>query len=298
MPLKRLTRTAAASAVAILSSIFVVVSSEPAQAVSQTYLQMNICGNNNCDWNGSDSAGIAIADRIISSNAVVASINELCGNQLLAAKNSLASRGYQYQNIWIENILPGDSRLAPSCKGFGNGLLVKYQGSSAPADYTDKRWATVPGGERRSQLCAHIVNPDYYHCVLHLSPGSDDVRRQELDVFFPPVQNLINSGKHVVVAGDFNMGPANSLLDRYYTSEYSPSGYGRFREVDGSCYTRPPNEGGDTCNEATFRGWDVIDKKLDYIFVSRPGFGVTGGDVGTWTASDHDPLVGYVGTAF
>lgn len=290
-------RTSAVAAAAVLAGTFVVVTGTPAQAVSQTYLQINICGNKSSCYNGADSAGVDIANSVINHSAVVVSLNEVCGNQLTAAKNSLSSRGYNYQSIWIENIPAGSSSLATACKGYGNGLLVKFQGAANPADFADRRWSTA-GGEKRGQLCAHIVNPDYYHCVLHLSASNDDARRGDLDVFFPPVQNLINSGKHVVVAGDFNVGPSNTLLDRYYTNEYSPAGYGRFREVDGSCWTRPATEGGSTCNEPTFAAWNVTDKKLDYIFVSRPGFGVTGGDVTASTTSDHDPLVGYVGTAF
>jgi endonuclease/exonuclease/phosphatase family metal-dependent hydrolase len=259
-------------------------------SVAQQYMQINICGNK-C-YSGSNTAGQDIANSAYSHGAHVVSINEICGNQLTAAKNALAAKGLTYQAVFGQTIAAGNSALNSACQGYGNGLLIRYTSSTAPSDSAER--ILLPDfGEDRMLLCAHIVTPSFYYCVTHLIAGSGSTNEQNRNSQAIAVANKVNSyPTPVVLAGDFNTTPGSYVLDHIYGPYYTGgNGVGHFREVD-ACASRTSQTS--TCNEGTENAVFATDPKIDYIFTTNNDFTISDGDATSSTTSDHDPLFGSV----
>ena len=278
------------AALALLSWLLTPVTAARA-GVAQQYMQINICGN--ICYAGSNTAGQDVANSAYSHRADIVSINEACGNQLTAAKNALAAKGLTYQAIFGQTIAAGASVLKSGCQGYGNGLLIRYTASSAPADSVDR--VMLPDfGEDRMLLCAHIVAPSFRYCVTHLSPGSSTASEQNRNQQAIAVASKVNSylPTPVVLAGDFNTTPSSYVLDRFYGPYYSGgNGIGPFREVD-ACASRASQTS--TCNEGTESTPFATDPKIDYIFTTDGNFTISDGDATSSVTSDHDPLFGSV----
>ncbi|HEX8092656.1 endonuclease/exonuclease/phosphatase family protein [Jatrophihabitans sp.] len=259
--------------------------------VAQQYMQINICGN--ICYDGSDTAGQDIANSAYGHHADIVSINEVCGNQLTAAKNALAAKGLTYQAIFGQTIAAGASVLDSRCQGYGNGLLIRYTASSAPADSAER--ILLPDfGEDRMLLCAHIVSPSFRYCVTHLTSGSSSTNEQNRNSQAIAVANKVNSylPTPVVLAGDFNTTPGSYVLDHIYGPYYTGgNGIGHFREVD-ACSSRTSQTS--TCNEGTEYAPFTTDPKIDYIFTTDTNFTISDGDATSSVTSDHDPLFGSV----
>lgn len=259
--------------------------------VAQQYMQINICGN--VCYAGANTAGQDIANSAYGHGAHVVSINEVCSNQLTAAKNALAAKGVTYQAVFGQTIAAGNSALNSACQGYGNGLLIRHTASTAPADSAER--ILLPDfGEDRMLLCAHIVAPSFRYCVTHLSPGSSSANEQNRNSQAIAVANKVNSylPTPVVLAGDFNTTPGSYVLDHIYGPYYTGgNGIGHFREVD-ACSSRASQTS--TCNEGTHDAPFTTDPKIDYIFTTNNNFSISDGDATSSTTSDHDPLFGSV----
>ncbi|HEV2886967.1 MAG TPA: endonuclease/exonuclease/phosphatase family protein [Jatrophihabitans sp.] len=259
--------------------------------IAQRYLQINICGN--ICYAGNNTAGQDIATSAYTHRADIVSINEICRNQLTAAKDALAAKGLTYQEIFGQTIAAGHPVLRSRCQDYGNGLLIRYTAGSAPADSVER--VLLPDAkEDRMLLCAHIVAPSFHYCVTHLSPGSSGANEQKRDRQAIAVATKVNSylPAPVVLAGDFNTTPGNSVLDHFYGPYYGGGhGIGHFREVD-ACSSRTSQSS--TCNEGTHSTPYASDPKIDYIFTSDNHFTISDGDATSSPTSDHDPLFGSV----
>jgi endonuclease/exonuclease/phosphatase family metal-dependent hydrolase len=293
MPGARLPWLPLAVTAAALTLLGLLLTPAPAAraGVAQQYLQINICGN--ICYAGNDTAGQDIATSAYGHRADFVSINEVCGNQLTAAKNALAAKGWTYQAIFGETIPAPDPVLRAGCQGFGNGLLIRHTASTPPADGVER--VPLPAfGEDRMLLCAHVVAPSFRYCVTHLSAGSSGASEQNRNQQAIVVANKVNSylPTPVVLAGDFNTTPGSYVLDLFYGPYYGDGhGTGPFREVD-ACASRTSQTS--TCNEGTESTPRATDPKIDYIFTTDGSFTVSDGDATSSVTSDHDPLVGSV----
>lgn len=265
-------------------------------ATDERLMQLNICGN--VCYEGSDEAGRDIAASIASSGSAVVSLNEVCGNQLTAARDALAAQGRVYDKVFGTTITPGSSALKPACVGFGNGLLVRRVNSSTNVDSVTND--LLPDfGEDRRLLCLRVVSANYTACSTHLSAGSDATaeshRRQQVGRVVEVLRQKL-ALRPLVLAGDLNTKPGSQTLDSLYDSAFAgPSATSqRLQEVD-ACTTRTQQTS--DCNEGTLSTFGT-DPKVDFIFVVRNAWLVRSADATSSVTSDHDPLYATVSRQF
>jgi endonuclease/exonuclease/phosphatase family metal-dependent hydrolase len=131
------------------------------------------------------------------------------------------------------------------------------------------------GGEPRMVSC--VRTPELVACVTHLDTDPENTPSQVAAVAARAGSYL--SGSPVVVGGDFNTTPDSTALRPMYDL---------FAEADSA-----DGEFTGGCSRARCGdrfGYHRPTRKIDYLFLSRTGFGGVSGDAASARHSDHTPL--------
>jgi endonuclease/exonuclease/phosphatase family metal-dependent hydrolase len=248
-------------------------------ASTVTAMSFNMCGVV-CRKGEVRTTAAYTASKITGKGVTVAFLQEVCYSQYRQLKGLVEGKGYttafasQTSSGTCDNV---DSRYG---RGFGTAIVVKGRSTGR----TVLPLPVPPGVEKRNLLglTATIGGRSTFVATVHTSPGV----RSGLDQQLPVLAKFLNAraSRPVIVGGDFNALPTNPAMARFYSP--AAGGTGAFTELDEAHAGAAARSG-----RATF---DVADRKIDYLFVSRTHFGSPRASTGATSMSDHRL---YVGTA-
>jgi len=292
-PNRRLLRALATVAVVVLVAAGT-SSPAAAEAVAANqrlyFLQFNVC---NAAVNGQRCYGgdsVTAAQHILNSvgNASIMTFNEICSDTSYRVSAQFGPHFYietsgsdsPLQSTGDVNSCPGDH--------FGLSLMSKRP----LLDYGPEFYSFFEDGsttEVRATACKRTV---YLHtlrvCVTHVT-SMESYRNSNILQVWIFTNNMRARGDtwSTVLGGDFNETPLSIRMDRFYSSVYSPPGYGFFREAD-HCHAVPGSAFG-RCGDPTFAVGGTLNRKLDYIFF-EPGLAYASASTATPSVSDHKIL--------
>lgn len=262
------------------------------QAANQRlyFLQFNVCNSavNGERCYGGDS--VEAAEHILNSvgNASIMTFNEICSDTSYRVSAEFGPHFYietsgsasPFQSTGKVNNCPGYH--------FGISLMSKRPLKDyGPVFYTYFEDGSL--SEVRATACKRTV---YLHtlriCVTHVTP-QDSYRNSNILQVWSFTNTLRARGDtwSTMLGGDFNEVPLSIRMDRFYTNEYSPPGYGHFREAD-HCPPVPGTAFG-RCGDFTFDVGGTLNRKLDYIFF-EPGLCCATASTAIPSVSDHKIL--------
>lgn len=230
-------------------------------------LQFNVCGSH-CN-----KGGVEVVDAMIRSiqrrPADVVILNELCLAQADDLWTKLKSRGLAVSGCF------GASTGISRCPGepnegwYGNAVFSAGVGIGAPELHPLPTRPEAHEQRNATSMRSSLQGRDFHLSSVHLSPRSskDDYNRRQIAEVARLHNARVKAGEVVVLGGDFN------VTADHLRSIYEPAGM--FREVDYPL------------NSATYK-----NRKIDYIFLSRPHFEGLSGKVTQSKFSDHRPLLG------
>jgi endonuclease/exonuclease/phosphatase family metal-dependent hydrolase len=235
-----------------------------------TYLQFNLCGN---VCNG---GGLAVVERLATviedRRPDAVTLKEVCENQFARLRADLDGYGGRFDPT------------GPICRGgarYGNAALLRTRDVSLVGS-----WALpdLGGSEPRRLMCLRgwpSGHGPLVACVTHISIDQADIGPQ-LGAFATVLNGLAGTGTEVVLSGDLNVDPLDERLNPLYAAP-------TFGEADSagraSRSVRNWLDGADVINEDTFG-----QHKLDYVFLSAPGWASTTAQVVDGGLSDHRAL--------
>lgn len=257
-----------------------VTAATPANAVSDQLLRMiqfNVCGN--ICYGGDIEAGTVVGNEIVSWDARIVTLNEICRNQFDRVLADTGMSGYYFET---SGPLSQNRRGVSDCPGdhYGIGLFTDN-----PFKDASQWWALADpsSNEYRGLICRtttflHTVTV----CSTHIRPDQVDYQISQVR---DHTNVVLTQNYAVVLGGDFNATPGSQALSRIYSSRFS-GGYGSFSEVAVNCASPPARCGAPTHSS----------EKIDYIFFNDTN--------GAWCcptaytrtvgASDHKLLRGTV----
>jgi endonuclease/exonuclease/phosphatase family metal-dependent hydrolase len=260
--------TTAVAAVAAAVAFAVSGTAHPT-GFTQTYLQLNMCGNacNNGDYAVTDHIEATIAAR----TPTVVTLDEVCENQYDRLQADLTAYTGQFD------------ATGPTCQngaGYGIALFARTP------DLTPVGSWLLPNpadDETRRLMCLRMrvgTEPVVLVCATHISSYLANVGPQVSAV--AGILDSLGGSEPVLLAGDFNTDPGDSRLNPLYSSCY-PGGTGRFRESDSfGCVRRI------SVSQETFPG-----HKYDDIFLADGGWSAVRAEVidAAGGLSDHHGLL-------
>lgn len=259
------------------------------------FMQFNVCNavpvHNDGRCYGGDSGAAAEDISASVGNASVLTFNEICKD----ASYKVAGRFAMFQ-YYIETNGPDSpyhTLNTNRCPGanFGISILSKRALMDNNSTMFTRFFSDSSTTEIRAVTCKRTV---YLHtirvCVTHVTPD-DAYRNSNISTVKSFLDGMRNRGDSwaTMIGGDFNEPPLDPRMDRMYTNEFSPPGYGHYREVD-QCLPAPGTAFG-RCGDLTFEVGGNLNRKLDYIFFEA-GFCCATASVGTPSVSDHKILRG------
>jgi endonuclease/exonuclease/phosphatase family metal-dependent hydrolase len=263
-----------------------------AASVPLTFFQFNMCGHSCNDGNLNVSNDVINSVNNRNPQPFVVTLNEVCRNQ--------------YNNIYF-TLAPYYGRfettVANGCgsgNDYGIAILLRTSNFSTVGVWN----LPNPGGnELRKLVCLSTSatgggTQPLVACVTHIDNHDANIAQQI--TFVANTTRPLWSGNHVMVGGDFNVGPSDSRLNPMYGPSYSPAGTGIFNEADApSSLSRSGGSAGSSTNEYTGQctstpcGSNQLwlpRKKIDFIFLSRLDFTGYSADATYALRSDHTPL--------
>jgi endonuclease/exonuclease/phosphatase family metal-dependent hydrolase len=188
----------------------------------------------------------------------------------------------------------------PKCGPLGH-LLASHHGLG---DVTETDLGHADPGKSVTLLCGNVKfekrKGSVRACSTHLvsrnadDPEDSDRRRAlEVDALVATLNPIVNGGKAVVIAGDFNSGPRKEALDPIYRLKRNGNwGGGLFDEADQTDARRDEHrEQGVSCAPGACRSGEPTHgtNKLDHVFFSANRIsGAIEGRVLNKGKSDHN----------
>ena len=196
------------------------------------------------------------------------SFNEVCLQQYNDITFGLYYRNLSYSSFqtWTR----GQSGTTPvnstNCSQWGNAAM--WLGGNANSFYLSYYSNNTAGQEQRNWACGHAVYPDYWICTTHLRANDATAATTQAGEYYNAVQSLVNQGKVVLAAGDFNLDARYGQVPYYF--------WASFHEADNltnsAVTSRPTTDGG---------------SKFDYIFRANPATTADGAYIEDLPTSDH-----------
>lgn len=244
-------------------------------------LQFETClSDGDCRVEGRIGTAVAgVASRIRQFKPAIVTVQEICQNQFNAVRAQINARWHMYGVF-----APEGERSSGHCTDHRKGVaILSRRPLSAPHTLCLYNCATsITRADHKVVLCATTLLARYTKvCAVHLQPYGPASQVSALT-------HLVNSYSHhmpVIMAGDFNLGPANNLLDQIYATG-GGGAHGVFQEAS-ACTPRSTRTL--TCNEIT-RAVGSSRLKLDYVFLTHQDFSAMTSYTGTSSFSDHRPL--------
>ena len=264
--------TPARSAAAAAS---VTVSDGPAALgpVPASILTFNLCGSVTSDYCREPHLP-ALADFIASHRPTAFALQEVCGYQANELSRMLRNRGLEYvqryRNLSVNGVAPFcGSSLGDRIKG--EGIALFHAGTTlgeiregnfetlSCADYLPE----FPGCalQPRGYVCAKVPQAQLWACATHIEV-KEHVQKAQIDELARVAQELnasTNDDKRipVVVAGDFNVEPAENRISAMFDQASYTRGSGSFFEPD-------------VRSDRTFAAAAATqgNRKIDYVFHS------------------------------
>lgn len=284
----------AATAVAI-SSVILTPTAAQAETSTIRVLSHNINGG---QWNYGSPAALAPVNGQIDAFAPVdvVMLQEVCESQRASFQAA--------HPAWTVVFTP--RRLHDRCDGVEDDRTSQYIGELVAIPRAASTTATYPlYGEGGFHLtCVGFVkgSREYLPCTTHLPPGDDAGPRAQRDAQLSQIRDhlrwSVNYGRGVILGGDFNTEPDDTLMAKVYRirNNGTRTGDGDFFEADQTDKTFFPDYG---CSKTLLfckSGQDTkCREKVDYIFFSKngtsAGSGLSGGVVAT-SSSNHDVVRG------
>jgi endonuclease/exonuclease/phosphatase family metal-dependent hydrolase len=243
---------------------FAISGSAHATGFTQTYLQLNMCGN------ACNHGGFAVTDNIEATvgerTPTLVTLNEVCENQYDRLQADLTAYRARFDPT------------GPTCQDgarYGNALFART------TDLTFIGSWLLPNpaeDEARRLMCLHMRvpgQPAVVVCVTHISSFLANVGPQVSAA--AGILNGLDTTDPVLLAGDFNTDPGDARMNPLYNSCYA-GGIGHFREADSTgCARRSAldqTNGTDVFNQETFPR-----HKYDDIFLVDGGWCAVRADV-------------------
>ena len=251
------------------------------------------------------------ANSIVSRDVQLASFNEICKDQyndvvkrLKNAKWSNASR-FSYFAMAV--------KTKSSCRGHGGGNAIFVK--AGLSNVTVTKLADDIAKERRNLVCAMIGKTSDTFCTTHITIQTNLVKLTATDTPQPAnvvqlaqvnakLEQYYNSGRRVIIAGDFNSQPSYGRLNGWYAPSVSTpangNNSGAYREID-DLDARCPGYGERTENTNDKATPCPSGSKIDLIFFRENLVSSYSADALTISnncsgraCSDHDILTGHV----
>ncbi len=248
---------------------FAVSGSAHATGFTQTYLQLNMCGNvcNNGDYAVTDHIEATIAEHA----PTVVSLDEVCENQYDRLRTDLTAYRGQFD------------ATGPTCQDGARYGIALFARTPDLALIGSWLLPNPANDETRRLMCLRMkvgTEPVVLVCATHISSFLANVGPQVSAV--AGILDGIGGSAPVLLAGDFNTDPGDARLNPLYSSCY-PGGTGRFRESDSAGCDRRLTPG-----QETFPG-----HKYDDIFLADGGWSAVRAQVidAAGGLSDHHGLL-------
>jgi endonuclease/exonuclease/phosphatase family metal-dependent hydrolase len=261
---------------------------------------MNL-GGNTC-WNiddpesgGIESRGsVSRMDRILNEidvhQPMIISFNEICYSQYRTIKPALNARGYDatYASTGVGGTC--DNFVNTYGTGYGNALFFKGNVSDTRTYYE----LPHDPSKNASHLLYTEVDIEGVSTIIattHITTDKNYTGKQ-IQFVAGKANEWITSGKPVILSGDFNVVPSDTLMKLMYSHS---GGTGLFQEADES-YSCPAPETRCRNGKPTHRR----NIKIDYVFFSAAHFGYMECDtlprftmnLTPRSISDHNAVIG------
>ncbi|MEV0588123.1 endonuclease/exonuclease/phosphatase family protein [Nonomuraea sp. NPDC050310] len=276
------------------------------------FLSYNVCGaaSQCADLYGGSPA--AWRDQVVKAidhwDADLVMLQEVCYNQWTLLRNHLSSRtgAPAYDSVWAA-ALPASAATA-GCSRWGTdhrfGLVIFAKGPAGTIDNGTRSVHRLPEAEPvedRIMLCARatVTGRNVRACTTHIDYHAATAKVQ-VERVASLTEGFAAQGEPVVLGGDFNVLPADPVLDPLYDHT---GGHGVFQEVDENdkeFFGATCAQSADRCRSGEATAEPICSPKvgtpgkIDYIFLSYSWFTTVRGDAAACTPgmSDHHLLRG------
>jgi len=250
-----------------------------------TAWQWNIEGG----YNGTHLQQVqVVTGSILKYDADFVVVNEVCHDQYKTLITRLRDEGWPTGTSYARYTRMDDRT---SCKAgdanpngsVGFAIFSKHQLAAGieRIDLPEDTYDTLPNRTHRLACATLQADPNVRLCATHITPTRQDtndnpvtIRSRQILAVTEKVNAHVAAGDAVLLAGDFNMEPHETGLDRLYSptvaGTVNQGNHGQFRELDDNdpanclghgAYTKDNGTGPTECGPG--------GRKLDYLFASE-----------------------------